>query len=492
MQGIGFDTMLESYLLNPSTSRHDLDGLALQYLGTNTIHFEDIAGVGKKQLTFNQIPIEKAAPYAAEDVDIVLQLHHKLWTKIIEQEKLTQVFTSIDMPLVPVLARLELNGVCIDTNLLIQQSTVLSHRINQLEQQAYQLAGQIFNLASPKQLQEILFTKLKLPISKKTPGGQPSTAENVLQDLALNYPLPKIILEHRSLSKLRSTYTNALPQQINSRTHRVHTSYNQAVTATGRLSSTNPNLQNIPIRTEEGRNIRKAFIAPKGKKIISADYSQIELRIMAHLSQDEGLLKAFSDGHDIHKATASEVFNIPLDQVTAEQRRKAKAINFGLIYGMSAYGLTKQLGISSEQAQQYIELYFARYPQVKMYMENARKQARQKGYVETLFGRRLYVPDINSTNFARRSAAERAAINAPMQGTAADIIKIAMINIDKWIQTTKPNIKMIMQVHDELVFETTDAADYTDVIQRHMSQAITLSVPIVVHIGVGNNWDEAH
>lgn len=493
MQGIEFDTMLESYLLNPN-GRHNLDILALQHLGVNTIHFKDIAGVGKKQLTFNQIKLDKAAPYAAEDVDIVLQVHAKLWPEIAKYPKLIKVFTEIDMPLLPVLATLESNGVCIDTALLKEQSKVLATRINELEQEAYRLAEQEFNLASPKQLQEILFSKLKIPVTKKTPTGQPSTAENVLQELALDYPLPKIILEHRSLVKLKSTYTDALPQQINPRTKRVHTSYNQAVTATGRLSSTNPNLQNIPVRTVEGRKIRQAFIAPPGEKIISADYSQIELRIMAHLSKDPGLLKAFAGGDDIHQATAAEVFDIPIIQVNQEQRRKAKAINFGLIYGMSAFGLAKQLNIHREQAQKYIDLYFERYPGVKAYMEQTRNTARQQGYVETIFGRRLYVPEINSTNFMQRSAAERAAINAPMQGSAADIIKIAMINIANWIQAAKPKLKMIMQVHDELLFTTvaTNLNDYTDHIRKFMCQAAKLSVPLTVDIGVGNNWDEAH
>ncbi len=494
MQGIGFDTMLESYVLNSSEIRHDLDSLALKHLGVSTITFSDVAGSGKKKLTFNQVPIEKAAPYAAEDADVVLKLHAQLWLKLSVHKSLVKVLQKIEMPLIKVLANMERNGVCIDAKFLKQQSVRLTRRIHELEEQAYKLADQVFNLASPKQLQEILFTKLKLPILKKTPIGQPSTAEAVLQELALDYPLPKVILEHRSLSKLRSTYLDALPEQIDAKTGRVHTSYNQAVTSTGRLSSTNPNLQNIPIRTEEGRKIRQAFIAPRGYRIVSADYSQIELRIMAHLSQDKNLLHAFENGDDIHTSTAAEIFAIPVKDVTKEQRRRAKAINFGLIYGMSAFGLARQLNISHDEALAYMELYFARYPVVKTYMQETRKKAKQQGFVETLFGRRLYVPDINSSNFQRQSAAERAAINGPMQGTAADIIKIAMLNIDNWLQNTKLDIKMIMQVHDELVFEIAkrDVKKAIQYIQKHMTESIKLSVPIVVHVGVGHNWDEAH
>ncbi len=494
MQGIGFDTMLESYLLNPNSSRHSLDVLALQYLGINTIKFADVAGSGKNQLTFNQVDLDQAAPYAAEDADVVLKLHEYLWPQITAEPKLEQVFNDIDMKLLPVLAHMELTGVCIDINFLAKQSHELATRITELEREAYKLADEEFNLASPKQLQEILYNKLKLPITKKTPKGQPSTAENVLQELALDFPLPKIILEHRSLSKLKSTYVDALPKQVNPKTHRVHTSYNQAVTSTGRLSSTNPNLQNIPVRTAEGRKIRQAFIAPPGCKIVSADYSQIELRIMAHLSQDDSLLKAFTNGDDVHKATAADVFGVNIDQVTKEQRRSAKAINFGLIYGMSAFGLAQQIHTTREQAQQYLDLYFERYPKVRMYMENTRVKARQNGFVETLSGRKLIIPEINATNFMRRSGAERAAINGPMQGTAADIIKIAMINIDNWLQETNLQVKMLMQVHDELVFEIQDSDVDAAInnIREYMVHAIELTVPIVVDIGVGLNWDEAH
>jgi DNA polymerase-1 len=455
LQGIKFDTMLEAYVLNSTASRYD------------------------KTLIAN--------------ADMILQAHAEFWPRITKEPGLLKVFQQIEMPLIKVLANLEQNGVAIDAEFLNNESKKFGNRITELEEQAYKLAGGVFNLASPKQLSEILFTKLKLPILKKTPIGQPSTAEAVLQTLALDYPLPKIVLEHRSLSKLKSTYTDSLPRQINPATGRVHTSYNQAVTATGRLSSTNPNLQNIPIRTTEGREIRKAFIAPPGYKIVSADYSQIELRIMAHLSQDKDLLAAFSNGEDIHKATAAEVFAIALENVTKEQRRSAKAINFGLIYGMSAFGLARQLDISHEAAQNYIDLYFARYPRVKDFMEETRNKARKNGFVETLFGRRLYVPDINASNLQRQSAAERAAINAPMQGTAADIIKLAMINIDNWTQHTKLDIKMIMQVHDELVFEIAekDVKSAIENIQKYMIES-HLSVPIAVHIGIGNNWDEAH
>jgi DNA polymerase-1 len=494
VQGIGFDTMMEAYILNSSNNHYDMESLALKYLGTSVTTFEEVAGTGKRQLTFNQIPIETAAPYAAEDADIVLQLHEKLLPELSAHDASLKILQTIEMPLIKVLARMERNGVCINTQFLQELGLKFSKRIIELEEYAYKLSGTVFNLASPKQLQEILFGKLKLPISKKTSNGQPSTAENVLQQLALDYPLPKTILEHRALSKLKSTYIDGLLAQIHPRTNRVHTSYNQAVTNTGRLSSTNPNLQNIPIRTEQGRCIRQAFIASPGYKIVSADYSQIELRIMAHLSQDKGLLKAFLDGNDIHTATAAEVFGMSLSEVTNAQRRRAKAINFGLIYGMSAFGLAQQLNISREQAQNYIDLYFARYPEVKTFMQITRDTAKQHGFVETLFGRRLYIPDINSSNFVRLNAAERAAINAPMQGSAADIIKIAMINIDKWIQKTKLNGKMIMQVHDELVFEIAknDIKKSISYIQKHMTNAAKLSVPIVVNVGIGDNWDEAH
>lgn len=494
VQGLGFDTMLESYVINSTNNRHNMDSLALQYLGLQTISFENVAGKGKDQLTFNQIPIEQATPYAAQDADVVLQLHDKLWPQIEEQNNLKELFTTIEMPLVSVLARLERSGVCIDAQLLQKQSEELTKRISEIEEQSYKLAETIFNLNSPKQLQEILFTKLKLPILKKTPAGQPSTAEETLQELALNYPLPKLILEHRGLSKLKSTYTDSLPLQINPKTNRVHTSYNQAVTATGRLSSTNPNLQNIPIRTPEGRRVRQAFIAPNGKKIVSADYSQIELRIMAHLSQDSNLLQAFAADADIHRATAAEIFGVSKEEVSDDQRRKAKAINFGLIYGMSAFGLAQQLNISREQAQKYMDIYFERYPGIRKYMQDTRVKAKQMGYVETLFGRRLYIPDINSNNIPRRSAAERAAINAPMQGTAADIIKKAMIAIDNWLLSSSLDVKMIMQVHDELVFEIaeSDIAYAIKFIQNFMAEAVNLSTPLVVNIGVGANWDAAH
>lgn len=493
------DTLLESYVLNSSLSRHDLDSLALKYLGKRTISFEDIAGKGAKQLTFNQIPLEKASQYAAEDADITLQLHQHLWPDILAEAQTQKVLLEIEFPLIPVLARMERNGVCIDADLLNSLSTKLATRLAVLEIQAHQMAGMAFNLSSPKQLQEILYKKLKLPVLEKTPGGAPSTAESVLQELALNYPLPKIILEHRSLSKLKSTYTDSLPKQIHPKTKRVHTSYNQAVTSTGRLSSTDPNLQNIPIRHEEGRRIRQAFVAPLGYKIISADYSQIELRIMAHLSQDKNLLSAFANHLDIHTATASEIFNVPLETITAEQRRHAKAINFGLIYGMSAFGLAKQLGIERELAQVYIQQYFSRYPGVQQYMEFTRELAHKQGYVETLYGRRLYIPDIHSSHMQRRRAAERAAINAPMQGTAADMIKLAMIKIDDALQTAQKKglfsgAKMIMQVHDELVFEAAekDVKNLVVLVRTDMMRVMQLAVPLEVNINVGDNWDEAH
>lgn len=494
LQGVAYDTILESYVLNSAANRHDMDGLALKYLGYRTIHFEDVAGKGAKQLTFNQIPLEQAGPYAAEDADITLQLHQTLWPKIADEPGLKKVFTDIELPLISILAKIERDGVLIDTDMLHQQSLALADRIQTLEKQAYDIAEQPFNLNSPKQLQEILFNKLGLPILQKTPTGQPSTAEDVLQELAYNYPLPKIILEYRGLSKLKSTYTDRLPEQINPTTGRVHTSYNQTVVPTGRLSSSDPNLQNIPVRTEEGRKIRQAFIVPTGYKMIAADYSQIELRIMAHLSQDPNLLNAFRQGADIHQATAAEVFGVPLAAVNSEHRRSAKAINFGLIYGMSSFGLARQLNIDRKSAQDYIDRYFARYPGVKHYMENTRRLAHQQGYVETLFGRRLYLPEINTRNQMRQKAAERAAINAPLQGTAADIIKRAMIHAAQWIATSGIDVRMIMQVHDELVFEVAekDVPQAKIEIERCMTSAAELDIPLLVSINIGNNWDEAH
>ncbi|MDX2349712.1 MAG: DNA polymerase I [Porticoccus sp.] len=494
LQGIRFDTMLESYVVNSTGSRHDMDTLALKYLGEKTIHFEDIAGKGAGQLTFNQIALEEAGPYAAEDADITLRLHQALWPKLQESEGLQQVFDTIEMPLVPVLSNIERCGAIVSADLLHKQSQELGARLSELEQQAYDLAGEEFNLASPKQLGQILFEKLNIPVLKKTAKGAPSTKEEVLQELALDYPLPKILLEHRSLSKLKSTYTDKLPGMINPATGRIHTSYHQAVTATGRLSSSDPNLQNIPVRTAEGRRIRQAFIASEDCKIVAADYSQIELRIMAHLSQDKGLTDAFAHGLDVHRATASEVFGVSLDEVSVEQRRSAKAINFGLIYGMSAFGLARQLHIGRKQAQEYIELYFERYPGVQAYMDNIRSSAADLGYVETLYGRRLYLPEIKSSNGMRRQAAERTAINAPMQGTAADIIKLAMIDVDDWLTSSGLKSRVIMQVHDELVLNVLNPE--LDIVMKgvmaRMSNAASLDVPLVVDIGVGNNWDEAH
>jgi len=494
LQGIAFDTMLESYIVNSTATRHDMDSLAEKYLQHKTIHFEDVAGRGSKQLTFNQIPIEQAAPYAAEDADITLQLHQTLWPKLESTPTLRKVFEDIEIPLVPVLSRIERQGALIKISALNQQSHELGEKLLELESKAYELAGEKFNLASPKQLGAILFEKLALPVIKKTPKGAPSTAEDVLQELALDYPLPKVLINYRGLAKLKSTYTDKLPLMVNANTGRVHTSYHQAVAATGRLSSTDPNLQNIPIRTEEGRRIRKAFIAPEGYKILAADYSQIELRIMAHLSQDKGLLNAFAENLDVHRATAAEVFGVSLGEVTDDQRRSAKAINFGLIYGMSAFGLAKQLHIGRKQAQEYINLYFERYPGVADYMEKTRQVAREQGFVETILGRRLYLPEINDKNGMRRQAAERTAINAPMQGTAADIIKLAMIRVDHWLSSEKISAKMIMQVHDELVLEV--KADQVDTVSETlcqlMSSAVTLDVPLLVEAGVGDNWDEAH
>ena len=495
LQGIAYDTMLESYVLNSTASRHDMDSLARRYLNVETISFEDIAGKGVKQLTFNQIELEQAAPYAAEDADITLRLHQALWGKLSAEPGLAKVFSEIELPLLPVLARMERLGTTIEPKLLHQQSQEIEVRLAELEKQAHELAGQEFNLSSPKQLGEILFTKLGLPIIKKTPKGAPSTAEEVLAELAETYELPQLLMEHRGLAKLKSTYTDKLPLMIKPQTGRVHTSYHQAVAATGRLSSTDPNLQNIPVRNEQGRRIRQAFIPCAGYKLVAADYSQIELRIMAHLSGDKGLLTAFAEGKDIHKATAAEVFGVALDAVTSDMRRSAKAINFGLIYGMSAFGLAKQLGIGRAEAQKYMDLYFERYPGVLEYMERTRQQADAQGYVETLFGRRLYLPDIKSRNAGLRKAAERAAINAPMQGTAADIIKRAMINVDGWIRGIEDqSIRMLMQVHDELVFEIREEKleEYTAIIKEKMSAAAELHVPLLVEAGTGDNWDQAH
>ncbi|MFM7969840.1 DNA polymerase I [Aeromonas sp. A-5] len=495
LQGIAYDTMLESYVLNSTASRHDMDSLARKYLGVDTISFEEIAGKGAKQLTFNQIELEQAAPYAAEDADITLRLHQTLWGELSKLPELAKVFTEIELPLLPVLARMELLGTTIDPKLLHQQSQEIEVRLAELERQAHELAGQEFNLSSPKQLGEILFVKLGLPILKKTPKGAPSTAEEVLAELAETYDLPRLLMEHRGLAKLKSTYTDKLPLMIKPQTGRVHTSYHQAVAATGRLSSTDPNLQNIPVRNEQGRRIRQAFIPSAGYKLVAADYSQIELRIMAHLSGDQGLLTAFAEGKDIHKATAAEVFGVALDAVTTDMRRSAKAINFGLIYGMSAFGLAKQLGIGRAEAQKYMDLYFERYPGVLEYMERTRQQAEAQGYVETLFGRRLYLPDIKSRNAGLRKGAERAAINAPMQGTAADIIKRAMIAVDGWIRgITDGSIHMLMQVHDELVFEIREEKleEYIALIKEKMSAAAELHVPLVVEAGTGDNWDQAH
>jgi len=494
LQGMAFDSMLESYVLNSVATRHDMDSVARHYLGRETIHFEDVAGKGVKQLTFNQIDLETAAPYAAEDADITLQLHETLWSKLGEIESLRDVYANIEQPLVPILLDMEETGVLIDRKMLATQSSELAKKMIALETEAHELAGGPFNLGSPKQLQQILFEKLELPVIRKTPKGQPSTAEDVLQELADDYDLPRVIIEYRSVSKLKSTYTDKLPLQISDNTGRVHTSYHQAVAATGRLSSTDPNLQNIPIRTPEGRRIRQAFIAPPGQLLLAADYSQIELRIMAHLSADEGLLNAFAAGQDVHRATAAEVFETELDDVTADQRRSAKAINFGLMYGMSAFGLGKQLGILRGQAREYIDLYFDRYPGVKAYMDNTREEAARQGYVETVFGRRLYLPEINARNAQRRQYAERSAINAPMQGTAADIIKRAMINVHDWLATDDAAGRMIMQVHDELVFEVdTDSVDaFQDKVIEIMCAAAELSVPLQVDVGVGSNWDEAH
>lgn len=492
VQGVAFDTMLESYVLN-STGRHNMDDLAKRYLGHQTISFEEIAGKGKNQLTFNQIPLDQAAEYAAEDADVTMKLQQVLWEKLSKEPTLEKLFKEMELPLLGVLSRMERRGVLIDSDALFLQSNEIANRLSELEEQAYVLAGQPFNLASTKQLQEILFDKLGLPVIQKTPKGAPSTNEEVLEELAFSHELPKVLVEHRGLSKLKSTYTDKLPQMVNPQTGRVHTSYHQAVTATGRLSSSDPNLQNIPIRNEEGRRIRQAFIAREGFTVVAADYSQIELRIMAHLSQDQGLINAFTQGKDIHRSTAAEIFGVALDEVTSEQRRNAKAINFGLIYGMSAFGLSRQLGIGRADAQSYMDLYFKRYPGVQTFMHDIREKAKAQGYVETLFGRRLYLPDINSSNGMRRKAAERVAINAPMQGTAADIIKRAMIQLDQKLQND-PDIVMIMQVHDELVFEVRSekVAFYSELIKTKMESAADLVVPLIVEVGQGTNWDEAH
>ncbi|WP_159567219.1 DNA polymerase I [Budvicia diplopodorum] len=495
LRGIEFDTMLESYVLDSVAGRHDMDSLASRYLNHKTISFEELAGKGKNKLTFNQLAVEDAGPYAAEDADVTLQLHQALWAKLQPDDELTKVFKEIEMPLVPILSKIERTGVLIDSRILDKHSAELALRLQELEAQAHELAGEPFNLSSPKQLQTIFYEKQKLPVLKKTPGGAPSTNEEVLAELALDYPLPKVILEHRGLAKLKTTYTDKLPLMVNEVSGRVHTSYHQAVTATGRLSSSDPNLQNIPVRNDEGRRIRQAFIAPEHHVLLAADYSQIELRIMAHLSGDKGLLDAFAQGKDIHRATAAEVFGTPLDLVTGEQRRSAKAINFGLIYGMSAFGLARQLGISRGEAQRYMDLYFERYPGVLDYMERTRVQASEQGYVETLFGRRLYLPDIKSSNGMRRKGAERAAINAPMQGTAADIIKKAMIAVDGWLeQQEKPLVRMIMQVHDELVFEVHQSVleKSGEDIRQLMEQCVELAIPLKVDVGTGLNWDEAH
>ncbi|CAI2304131.1 DNA polymerase I [Vibrio parahaemolyticus] len=495
MKGIKYDTMLASYVYNSVGGKHDMDSLALRFLQHSCISFEQIAGKGKNQLTFNQIELEQASPYAAEDADVTLRLHNRLFANIEQDEKLTSVYEEIEMPLVPVLSRIERTGVLIDDMKLSAQSVEIAARLEELEQKAYEIAEQEFNMNSPKQLQAILFEKMGLPVVKKTPSGTPSTNEEVLQELALDYPLPKLILEYRGLAKLKSTYTDKLPKMINPSTGRVHTSYHQAVTATGRLSSTDPNLQNIPIRNEEGRRIRQAFVAPAGYKILAVDYSQIELRIMAHLSGDQALLDAFRDGKDIHAATAAEIMGVSIDQVSSEQRRRAKAVNFGLIYGMSAFGLAKQLGIPRGEAQAYMDKYFERYPGVMQYMEDTRSAAADKGYVETIFGRRLHLPEIKSRNGMRRKAAERAAINAPMQGTAADIIKKAMLLVDQWIQEEgNGRVKLLMQVHDELVFEVEESSlsEIESKVQKLMESAAELKVPLVAEAGHGDNWDQAH
>ncbi len=494
LAGMRYDSMLESYVLNSTATRHDMDSCARRYLGVETIHYEDVAGKGAKQISFSQVAIDTAADYAAEDADITLQLHRVLWEGLTKEPALRKLYEEIEQPLVPVLFRMEHHGVLVDRDTLRRQGGEIAKRLGELEQDAHEAAGQPFNLDSPKQLQEILFNKLNLPTVRKTPKGQPSTAEDVLEELAASYPLPRIILEYRGLAKLKSTYTDKLPGQVDARTGRVHTSYHQAVAVTGRLSSSDPNLQNIPIRTPEGRRIRQAFIAPPGHLLLAADYSQIELRIMAHLSGDQSLLDAFAADRDIHQATAAEVLGVAPDEVTAEQRRAAKAINFGLIYGMSAFGLARQLGSDRATAQEYVDRYFERYPGVKRYMDETRESARERGYVETVFGRRLYLPDIRSRNRQQQQYAERSAINAPMQGTAADIIKRAMITVDGWIQRERPGARLVMQVHDELVLEV-EAGAVDEVRARlvgFMIAAAELRVPLKVDTGVGANWDDAH
>ncbi|QXI38598.1 DNA polymerase I [Pseudomonas xantholysinigenes] len=495
MRGVAYDTMLESYVFNSTATRHDMDSLAQKYLDHTTISFEDIAGKGAKQLTFNQIHLDKAGPYAAEDADITLRLHHALQARLAETPSVMPVLMDIEMPLVPVLARIERQGALVDAALLKVQSGELGVKMADLESKAFELAGEVFNLGSPKQLGLILYDKLGMPVLSKTAKGQPSTAEAVLDELAeQGYPLPEVLMQYRSLSKLKNTYTDKLPEQINPRTGRIHTSYQQAVAATGRLSSNDPNLQNIPIRTAEGRRIRQAFVASPGYKLLAADYSQIELRIMAHLAKDEGLLHAFRNDLDVHRATAAEVFGVALEAVTTDQRRSAKAINFGLIYGMSAFGLAKQIGVDRKQSQDYIDRYFARYPGVLAYMERTRAQAAEQGFVETLFGRRLYLPDINAKNPALRKGAERTAINAPMQGTAADIIKRAMVAVDNWLSDSGLDARVILQVHDELVLEVREdlVEQVKDEIRGYMSGAAQLDVPLLVEVGIGANWDEAH
>ena len=491
---MAYDSMLESYVLNSVATRHDMDSVARQYLGKETIHYEDVAGKGAKQLTFNQVDLEQASPYAAEDADITLQLHEALWAQLEQIAPLRDVYETIEQPLVRVLFDMEESGVLVDRKMLAKQSAELGKKMTELEARAHDIAGGPFNLGSPKQLQEILFEKQELPVIRKTPKGQPSTAEDVLVELAHDYELPAVIIDYRGVSKLKSTYTDKLPLMLNENTGRIHTSYHQAVAATGRLSSSDPNLQNIPIRTEEGRRIRQAFVAPQGHVLLAADYSQIELRIMAHLSNDKGLLGAFEKGLDVHRATAAEVFETALDEVSADQRRSAKAINFGLMYGMSAFGLAKQLGIARGKAQEYIDLYFERYPGVKKYMDDIRATASEQGYVETVFGRRLYLPEINARNPQRRQYAERSAINAPMQGTAADIIKRAMIDVHTWLLEAQPGARMIMQVHDELVFEVEDGAvdAVSKEVSTRMNSAADLRAPLQVDVGVGANWDEAH
>ena len=494
VRGVRYDSMLESYVLNSSGNRHDMDTLAKKYLGVDTIHYEDVAGKGAKQIPFAEVDVRRAADYAAEDADITLRLHHALWPRLEAEPKLRRVFEEIEMPLVPALARMEQTGVLIDAGRLKKQSNELGRRLLEIQQRAFEVAGRHFNMDSPKQLQQLLYEELQLPVSQKTPTGQPSTNEEALEALAGQHELPRLVLDYRTLAKLRSTYTDKLPDAVNPRTGRVHTSYHQAVAATGRLSSNDPNLQNIPIRTEEGRRIRQAFVAPDGMRILAADYSQIELRIMAHLSGDAGLLAAFHGNQDVHRATAAEVFGVPQEQVDPNQRRAAKAINFGLMYGMSAWGLARQLGIERGEANEYVKTYFERYPGVAAFMQATRDQAHRDGYVETLFGRRLYLTEIHSRNQGLRAGAERAAINAPMQGTAADIIKRAMIAVDAWLQTLDGAARMVMQVHDELVFEVreTHIDEITAGVRERMAAAAQLAVPLIVDIGVGENWDEAH